>query len=1042
MTTYNTTFTGFSGKTIDLSTLTGLTKRPSINIENVVPRLFGSTSEFPYTYTVQACTQPLLDEIITYVVGSETELITGLTYSFQSLQNPSVTVCGEVVDDTPIDSVEYSMVNTYIDCGEAFINNYKLVTVEDCYFPNFIPNIPVWIVDKKYEVGDILYIDKVLDIDDTPTGRTFYKFAAQIKTDENWVIPFPVWEFLPSINYVPYSSCEEAVESNGLIYGAGSCSEMEVTYPLIHKAIYGPTVLPIPTGNNPVKVLFNYYPYGPYEYISGGTPEIYSFINLGDVITENYEDLCSLGLTNISPEGVLNGNFLNTGFDGDLVYTMVEQPDGKILVGGNFNQYLEVNVGNFMRINPDGSLDETFYLGQFNSYIRAIALQPDGKILVGGNFTNYDGYNAGRIIRLNSDGTIDGNFTYGPEFDGKVRAIAVQRDGKIVVGGDFNNYYNFYCPQIVRLNSNGTPDTTFVMGQGFDGDQVFTITTEIIRNNPFYVTNGTPTYTENIIVGGWFTWYNGTTVRGIVKLSPTGEVLPDFGEGFNVNEGGSPRVNQILTQPDGKLVVIGGADGGYLRDYNDTWIPNNIIRLVKENNTYVIDTTFSTRNWDDNGGFNRGALSISLLPNGKYMVGGQFDSYGDNNTTYETPKLIRLNSNGTLDETFTFILNDNNVNKVLLLSSGRLLVGGWFQSPMDLMLELFIGEEYVLRSFDTCDGLTSNIFIPTSFEPEYAGGSLENVTELPYSPISKSGLDIVYEEDSDDDNFTLSLPTPFDINFLGVNYTNINVSSNSFIVFGDAGNTYEHSPCCFEIPNEIPTLQYGDDDHTNLPGVFISTNCGDGEIDNGLDNQLYFVYTGLTDGGNTMIVKYEGSYHCDESGSGSPDLIYNFKFYKDNSDYFDLIIEQNTKFYNNDPTGGVSDGVNPTWISSFDSSSEKAYRISGSSTKPIKANVNERPAVCGTVGEIINTPQSGGTGLSIFTLFTVTDLTTYNSCSDCGQLYNATLSVTNSLSNDTVRRVSLTKESIENIQNFGPYFTTTMSNIPTPEVFYLLTHNL
>ena len=96
-------------------------------------------------------------------------------------------------------------------------------------------------------------------------------------------------------------------------------------------------------------------------------------------------------------------------------------------------------------------------------------------------------------------------------------------------------------------------------------------------------------------------------------------------------------------------MIIGGADGGYLRDYNDTWIPQNIVRLVKDDNgIYQIDTTFTTRNWDDNGGFNNAVLSISLLPNGKYMVGGQFGFYGDNNILNDISYLVRLNSDGTL----------------------------------------------------------------------------------------------------------------------------------------------------------------------------------------------------------------------------------------------------------------------------------------------------------------------------------------------------------------------------------------------------------
>jgi len=920
---------------------------PLIYPFNYFGRLLNSIPVYPYTYTVEACTQPLIDETVTYVVGSMTPLEFETTYSFQSLQNPSITVCGFITDTYPSNIIDYVMVNSYVNCEEAYISNYKLAVVVDCltnepqdFFTNYIP------VDNKYEISDILYVDFLA----TTMGTAFVKFAGTIVDIVDWSqTDGPYWDTIPAVNYVTYSSCNEAVEANGLIYEATSCLTPETTYPLIHTLYSSITTILIPTEDNPVKVLTDYLPYGPYEFISGGTPEIFSTIKIDD--GEN----CPLGLSKIAPEGVLNPFFENTGFAGDLVYTTVEQPDGKILVGGNFSEYLEVPVGNFMRINPDGTLDETFYLGIFNSYIRAIALQPDGKILVGGNFTNYDGYNAGRIIRLNSDGTIDSGFTFNTEFDNIVRAIAIQRDGKIVVGGDFNNYYDFYCPQIVRLNSDGTPDPTFVMGDGFDGDQVFTINIETIRNNPFYNNNGPVTYTENIIVGGWFNWYNGNgNIGGIVKLSPTGEVLPDFGEGFNVNEGGRPRVNQILMQPDGKIVVIGGGNSGssnYLRDYNDTWIPQNIVRLVKDGDgIYQIDDTFTTRDWDNNGGFDGNyegaALSILLLPNGKYMVGGQFDYYGDNNNDHSNlPYLIRLNSDGTLDETFTFDLDDNYVNKVLLLSSGILLVGGWFETPKDLLLELFIGEEYELRSFTTCDGVTSNIFLPTDYQLEYGGGALITATELPYSPISNSGLDMVYENASgdDDDDFLIELPFDFDVNFLGVNYTSVWIGTNSYLTFGDGSTDYGIDP----LPGDIPS-------ETGLPGVYISTREDDGTC---LDSSLVTLYTGTTDGGNTTIIRFEGNNNNSTNSPYEVTLIYNFKFYKDQSNYFDLIIEQNNVFCNDDPTGGISNGVDPTWVTSFDTSSEKAYRLSASSVKSIKANINERVAVCGTVGSVITTPN-------------------------------------------------------------------------------------
>jgi uncharacterized delta-60 repeat protein len=582
----------------------------------------------------------------------------------------------------------------------------------------------------------------------------------------------------------------------------------------------------------------------------------------------------------------------------------------------------------------------------FNGIVRAITLQSDGKILVGGEFTEYNGEYAGRLIRLNSDGSIDQGFTSGGnEFNGTVNTIAVQRDGKIVVGGSFNQYYNFNCNQIVRLNSDGTFDPTFVIGDGFDGDEVFTITTEIIENIPFYVTNEPPTYTENIIVGGRFSYYKGTNnIGGIVKLSPTGDVLPDFGNGFNRDTGSTPRVNKIVKQPDGKLIVIGGGYGHDILDYNETWIPKNIVRLVKnDNGIYQIDQTFTTRNWDEfpyNGGFGGGAFTLTVLPNGKIMVGGFFSYYGDNNYAHnDISHLVRLNSNGTLDTTFTFELSAV-VYTSELLSSGALLVGGRFQSPTDRLVELFIGEDYELRSFTTCDGVISNIFLPTGFQTE----TLLDLVPTPQDP--------------DDSNYVVKLPLPFDVNFLGTNYTEINVSTNSYITFGSGGNP---TNCCFTIPNEINS------NGPSLPGVYISTTNG---LSGCMDDYLFNLYSGLTDYGNTMVIRYEGTY-LDYADNGetidtAPPLVYNFKFYKDNSEYFDLIIESNTEFCDSDSTGGTSDGTN-SFIDSFDSSSENSYRINSDgtieiltyapfdNTKPIKANVSDRVAVCGSVGNVIST---------------------------------------------------------------------------------------
>jgi uncharacterized delta-60 repeat protein len=88
------------------------------------------------------------------------------------------------------------------------------------------------------------------------------------------------------------------------------------------------------------------------------------------------------------------------------------QSDGKIVVGGTFNTVSGVSYNNLCRINPNGSLDTSFNIGTgFNARVLTVVIQPDDKILVSGNFNTYSGFTSQGIIRLNADGTIDSTFT-------------------------------------------------------------------------------------------------------------------------------------------------------------------------------------------------------------------------------------------------------------------------------------------------------------------------------------------------------------------------------------------------------------------------------------------------------------------------------------------------------------------------------------------------------------------------------------------------------------------------------------------------------
>ena len=149
------------------------------------------------------------------------------------------------------------------------------------------------------------------------------------------------------------------------------------------------------------------------------------------------------------------------------------QADDKILVGGAFTTLGGGGTGtttrNFIgRLNQDGSLDPTFDPGA-NSDVLSLAEQTDDMILVGGNFTILGGGNRVTIGRLNSNGTLD--VAFNPGANNRVFALAEQTDGKILMGGDFTTLGGGGTGtttrnHIGRLNADGTLDTKFNPGAG------------------------------------------------------------------------------------------------------------------------------------------------------------------------------------------------------------------------------------------------------------------------------------------------------------------------------------------------------------------------------------------------------------------------------------------------------------------------------------------------------------------------------------------------------------------------------------------------
>jgi uncharacterized delta-60 repeat protein len=178
-----------------------------------------------------------------------------------------------------------------------------------------------------------------------------------------------------------------------------------------------------------------------------------SEINIGDVVS--YITINSVNDNN-GIDGTIDNTFdIGDGFN-DIVRTIELQSDGKVLAGGDFTSYNGVTRNKIIRLTSGGTIDNTFNIGTgFTGSVRTIALQLDGKILAGGLFTSYSGTTINNVIRLNTDGTIDSTFNIGTGFTTSVGKIIIQPDGKILLGG---------FSTIIRLNSDGSVDNTFSNG--------------------------------------------------------------------------------------------------------------------------------------------------------------------------------------------------------------------------------------------------------------------------------------------------------------------------------------------------------------------------------------------------------------------------------------------------------------------------------------------------------------------------------------------------------------------------------------------------
>ena len=406
----------------------------------------------------------------------------------------------------------------------------------------------------------------------------------------------------------------------------------------------------------------------------------------------------------------------------DYTYAIALQPDGKVLVGGSFTKFgcpvgcpPTATVRNrIARLNADGSVDPTFNPGA-SGPVYGILVQPDGRIVAFGNFTSVGGGTGTAtarkfIARFNSDGSVDPTFDPGATMNLPPLTMALQADGKLVAGGQFTVAGGADHYFIVRLNSNGSVDSSFASG----------------ANGHVYSLAIQPD--GKIVLGGVFTFLGGTfgdTARNrIGRLNANGSLDAGF------NPGADNAVQAVAIQTDGRIVIGGdflGVGGG------TGTVPRN--RLARLETNGAVDATFAP-------GANSTVYAFALQSDGRILVGGNFGTI-DGNTRN---RIARLTPEGTLDATFDPGASST-VYGMAIQPDGNIVVGGAFTdlgggtgTSSRRYVGRILNSDPPVQSLTVTDGGATITWLRNSTAPALGRADFAMSTDgVTYSPIGASG---------------------------------------------------------------------------------------------------------------------------------------------------------------------------------------------------------------------------------------------------------------------------------------------------------------
>jgi uncharacterized delta-60 repeat protein len=255
-------------------------------------------------------------------------------------------------------------------------------------------------------------------------------------------------------------------------------------------------------------------------------------------------------IARLMTDGSLDTSF-NPGSGADnAVFALAESfIDGArvVYLGGAFSTVNGYSLSGIARLSDDGSVDESFAPGLgANGTVYAVAAYPTnsifdaGRVLVGGAFSNFNTHAVGNLVRLNGDGSVDTNFVLNLGANGAIRAIAIQTDGRVLIGGDFTSVNGTALNHIARLNDDGSLDAAFAAN---------------VATSVNGVVDAIAVQADNrIVLVGDFTQASGVTRHSITRLMPDGTVDPTI----NFGDGANGAIDALVIQPADGMLVIGG----------------------------------------------------------------------------------------------------------------------------------------------------------------------------------------------------------------------------------------------------------------------------------------------------------------------------------------------------------------------------------------------------------------------------------------------------------------------------------------------------